>query len=717
MMDFKSLREDKLKLSKEDFSELFKIDVSTIEELERTNEPSVSLIEEIVRKTGLDFNAVLSYKKPAPKEFNLKDTYEKADFTKRSLVNYIRDKINLFPEKQKNKYIVDLQDGIQKILVKPSVAIVGRSDTGKSTLINALLGMNKMPTDWTPTTSAAVYIKHVKDKPDFIKEDVWVFADKIGNENLWDVKRLYDKEYCEKWRIAQGDIKLLKQFGTRQGENFKANAGSAVVFLDAPVLVDCDIVDLPGFGTEKTSDDAITFQAAEQADVLIYLSQANGFMRIEDITYLKENIRNLPAWEKKGENEFRPLSNLFIVASQAHTVENGNQVQLNKILKTGCENFKKTIALCYWKPREKATGYGDYAEILESRFFTYTTDIPALCETFEEELKATLEKLPEIIQERAKCFINEYVKTRIPGLEKEIKTYQDLLEERENYKKLLKQIDSTAVSRAQDNDYQKQRIRELIETLKTDSIDEFSCRYSKMINVDALVKKMREQQIKNKSEDIQCFASRMQDELQVQCDEVLSSKSQILSEETKKYIENFERAIQIEFEKASINIGFDAGFAFASGLAKLGIVGGLGAFIAGYATFAVGSMSFVLGLGGTIALGALGLGPIGVAIGLLIAASLGVVKLFGGSWQKSVARKLVQAYDDNRLSESFRDGIRKYWDYTDDAFIKAAENLDEKWKLYVDTLRDIVNNYDVEEIENNISLLQNLKVFFENIPL
>lgn len=56
-------------------------------------------------------------------------------------------------------------------------------------------------------------------------------------------------------------------------------------------------------------------------------------MRIEDITYLKENVRNLPVWEKKGENELKPLSNLFVVASQAHTVGNGNTDELLNILK------------------------------------------------------------------------------------------------------------------------------------------------------------------------------------------------------------------------------------------------------------------------------------------------------------------------------------------------------------------------------------------------
>ncbi|MDD3417689.1 MAG: dynamin family protein [Lachnospiraceae bacterium] len=719
-MNFKSLREDKLKLSKEDFALMLEITVSEIERLEVSNAPDINLIQKIALNTGLDFNTILAYEKPKPKAFDAKNTWEKADFTKKSVIDYIEDaleKMNI-PEKQKAKYITDLQNGIEQNLVKPSISIVGRSDTGKSTLINALLGMEKMPTSWTPTTSIAVYIKHVKDRPSFINEDAWVFADSVDGEDLWDAKKLYDKEYCEKWKIAQGEVDILREFGTRQGEMFQKNAGSAVVFLDAQILLDCDIVDLPGFGTEKESDDMITFRAAQRTDILIYLSQANGFMRIEDITYLKENVRNLPAWEKKGENELKPLSNLFVVASQAHTIGNGNTTELNNILKKGFENFCKTLAPAYWERREEATGYKNYGGgMLPQRFFTYTIDIPVLCTRFNNELKAILEVLPEIIDKRTKLFIKEYVKTRKPNLEAEIKKYEELIEEREKYVDLLQQIEDSELQRTQNNDSQKQKIKELINTLSMESRDEFSKYCSEIINTDALVSKMKAKGIKNKKEEVECFASQLQDELQAKCNSILEAKSNVLSEETKKYIEKFEESIKVAFDKSSVDVDFDAGFAFASSLAKIGIIGGLGAYIASNAAFLFGSMTFILGLGGDIALGAAVFGPIGIAIGLIIAASLGIAKLFGGSWEKSVAKKIVKAYDDNGVVEKFRSGINNYWTSTDAAFVKAAQALDEEWEKYVDTLRDTVNNYNVEEISNSIVTLKNLMGFFANIPL
>ena len=721
-MNFKSLREDKLKLSLEEFANLIGVDISKIKEWEATNEPSMNALQKIVENTGMDFNTIMSYEKPKPTAFDAKNTWKKADFTKKSIIEYIKDNLEKMDvsEEQKRKYVDDLRDYIEKNIVKPTISIVGRSDTGKSTLINSLIGMEKMPTSWTPTTSIAVYIKHIKDRPEFIKDDAWVFADNMDGEVLWDAKRLYDESYCKKWKIAQGQIDILRSFGTRQGEMFKKNAGSAIVFLDAPILQDCDIVDLPGFGTEKESDDIITFKAAQRTDVLIYLSQANGFMRIEDITYLKENIRNLPVWEERGKNDLKPLSNLFVVASQAHNVCNGNITQLTNILQKGYENFCKTLAPEYWDKRKEISRYNTgnyYEQALAQRFYTYTTDIPLLCTSFNQDLKKILEKLPEIIDARTREFIQEYVKVKKPNLEKEIKQYEEISLEREKYVDLLKEIEKSELDRMQENDNQKNKIHELINKLSMESTEEFRQYFSEAIDADSLTKMIKDKKIKNKKEEVECFASQLQDIIQARCEAILTDKAEILSKETKKYVEKYTDRINAAFDGASVEVDFDAGYAFASALAKIGIIGGLGAYIVGEAAFIFGSMAFIAGLGGDIAFGAAVFGPIGFAIGLLISASLGIAKLFGGGWEKSVAKKLVKAYDENKVGEKFRKGITDYWKKTEDAFDQAAQKLDEEWSNYVEKLRDTVNNHDVEEIKENIVILRNLMSFFENIPL
>ena len=91
IMNFKSLREDKLKLSQEQFASVYGLDLSAVKELEKNNNPGLDIIQAIIQKTGMSFEEVTSFEKPKLKAFEAKYTWEKADFTKKSLIEYIRD--------------------------------------------------------------------------------------------------------------------------------------------------------------------------------------------------------------------------------------------------------------------------------------------------------------------------------------------------------------------------------------------------------------------------------------------------------------------------------------------------------------------------------------------------------------------------------------------------------------------------------------------------
>ena len=157
--------------------------------------------------------------------------------------------------------------------------------------------------------------------------------------------------------------------------------------------------------------------------------------------------------------------------------------------------------------------------------------------------------------------------------------------------------------------------------------------------------------------------------------------------------------------------------AFASSLAKIGIIGGLGAFLAADAAFAFGSWAFLFGIGGQIALFANFLGPIGIVAGALISAGLGIMKLFGGGWEKSVAKKLVNAYEEKGVTDQYRKAINEYWAQTETAFDQAAEQLDQAWTAYVERLQTTVDSYDIEQIETSLTAAKGIQNFFEHIPL
>ena len=245
-MDLEALREGRLKMAtREELAQLLEIDVEHIKQWEENpgNIP-FDAITRIIEKTGLSLEEVTNFKRAKPEPLAVNNSWVKAAFTKKNLTEYIStalEDMNLSEEHRK-AYIDGLRQIILTTITKPKIAFVGRSDTGKSTLINTLLGVDKMPVSWTPTTSIAVYIKHISDRPDFIKDDAWIFTNHVGDEKLWDERRLHDEEYCKAWKIAGGEVELLSSYGIRQGENYGKEAGAAVVFIDSPILDICDIV-------------------------------------------------------------------------------------------------------------------------------------------------------------------------------------------------------------------------------------------------------------------------------------------------------------------------------------------------------------------------------------------------------------------------------------------------------------------------------------------
>lgn len=694
-MDLKSFREDKLKITQSAFAELIDVDQSNISRWEKdSNSIPFQVIQKILEKTGATYEELTGWKKPILKPLDVKDTWKNMKLTNDSFSEILQEMH--IPDEYRKSYIEDLQCGIAANLVKPKVAVVGRSDTGKSTLINALLGTDKMPMSWTPTTSVAVYIKHISDKPSFIEEDVWVFANKGETENLWDERKLSDEVYCRSWKIGGGGIESLRSFGTRQGENYEKGAGSAVVFIDAPILKTCDIVDLPGFGTETENDDNITFAAVQKADVVLYLSQANGFMRIEDIIYLKRNISELPIWEKKDENSLQPLSNLFVIASQAHTVSNGNKVQLKEILDVGCANLLKTLPDGYWANREKVSGY-TYADNgfneLRSRFFAYTVDIQDIRSPFNAALAEVLESLSIIIDKRTKSFIRDYIESRKSNIINTIQQYEGIIADHEKYAMLLTAIEEKELTRMQDNSNHKKDIQQEIVRLSSESIKKFSEYIAETINIDALVHLMEKKGVRNKKTDIELFGSALQSMIQEQCETILAEKADVLVEKTKKYVTFYKQSIGQLFKSNSVVVDFDTERTFASAL-SFGIINGFGG------AFGAINIFFI---------------PLGMAIGLLIAEGLSLVNLFGGGWKKAVARKIIAIFEKEEFSQKFSSSIEQYWKQTQTAIEQTIAKLDTEWDTYVKNLRNIVNEDDIKEIESKINTLNYLSDCFDKI--
>ena len=737
MFDLKSFREDSLKMTQVEFAEMIGTRQDTVSRWEKNpGQIPFDDLKTIAEKCGVTIDQLVKFEKPRPKPLDMENTWRAADFTKKTIADYIEIYLSERKDILGDKYtsfIADLKNTVSRSISKPKVAIVGRSDVGKSALINSMLGVEKMPTAWTPTTSIIVYIKHIDDRPKYIEEDVWIFKASVGEEKSWNENKLHDEEYCREWKLAGGSADILRNYGTRQGENFDKNeAGAAVVFVDSSLLNVCDIIDLPGFGTgDRVEDDVMTLRAKQAADILIYMSIANGFMRSEDIEYIKECLNNLVVLENKENNDMKPLSNLFILASQAQTVSAGNKNSLQDILNSGCERLQKTMPIDFWNTRTSISKH-DYTEAnLRDRFFTYTTDIESLRDDFNEDFKQIIERLPLIINEKAKAYVRSFAESAGIELSNEIESYTQLATNREKYVSLLTEINKNEPKRANDNQNRRKDMIDYMREMKQNSFQKFTASYNKIITADSIISVIKQQGFKKKKEDMQALSSYLNSQLQTSLKNTLQKKTELLNEKINDYIAAYQKGID-ESSIPGIVISippFNVTRAFASGLAGLATFGALAFWastlgnLGAYILVAKGvSILSALGIsvGGTAtaaaAVAAIG-GPIVLGIALAIIAAISVFAIFSGGWEKSIAKKIVAEYDKNDCLLKFKDVIDGYWKDTEIAFNASADKLESDWKNHVKEISDIVNNDDIEDIQRKIELAKDVKSFFENIPL
>ena len=724
--NLKDFRENYLKLTQNELAELISVRQDRISRLEQ-NLDTISLEELVVlaKKTGKSLDEIANYKKDIPRELTISDSWDKIRYIKNTIINYIRD---FFP-KNNQKYInkiEDLRKNIEGITRKPRIVFSGKSDSGKSTMINALIGKEKMPTNWTPTTSIIVYVKDILERPDYIEDELWIF--RKGKNTEWDDTRLYDEKYCREWKIASGNAEILSQYGVRKGHDYNKDVGSAVLFVDSPILKNCDILDIPGITAGIESDNIAANQAQLKADVLVYLSQASGFLQIEDANYLKEALEVLSPLEETEGTGLSPMSNLFIVATHAHHIN--PRTDLKNICDSGCDRFADTVADSFWKKYSYNSKEIFTKKDLRKRFFTYAIDIEDLRENFEKELKNTIENLPKLLEKKVFNITKDYIKNESEKMRKEVQKYEGLINEREHYSKLLEEIKKNEPKRKFLLEENNRNVKSKIFDLDNETKQKFKEDYNRILTEENIVKIIDEREYKNKKTDLEKLGSYISSEVQDVCRKNLEKTTEKFKNIMDEYLLKTQKSFEIDnFNNMNISLDFDFKSAFIGGLAGVATLGGL-AFWAS----TLGNLgAYILVAKGVSVLSALGIsiaggtatatafvasigGPITLGIAAAILVGLAIWGIFSGSsWKKKIAKKIIKEFNKNIYK--YDNAITQYWSDTESGFNVAKDKMEEEWQNYINNLEKELYHSDVNELKETLKNAKEVEDFFLNTPL
>lgn len=607
--------------------------------------------------------------------------------------------------------IGSIASNLDQLSRKPRLGVFGHFDMGKSRLCNVLLGNSCLPTRYQPATSVACILRHISDKPSWQIEDVWMM-DKDFN-----IHQINDEMHCKEHRVKAGNLASLESYVTHQDDE-EVDSYYAVLYLDSPILLACDLVDMPGY-ENKEEDSKRTELATTFVDIVLYLSTAQGFLGKNDLDYIGSLINVLPSYESE---KIKSLDNLFIVATRSDVVDNQDDrfELLNKAAKRAFKHLEFKF-----ENREAAEKITE--EYFRSRFFTFSADKKFLRTEFEKNLVNLLqESLPHLISEKFNTYFQENIEAIIHKYKNLTENLDGILNQREQMKTQLEVMKEDEKIDSVNRKNHREKILKDIQLYKNECISEVKVVTKKYLTVD-YVESMIKSRYDDKKEAQQLAASYLSDTIQFSINKKVKDKSSQLSKQIDEMLKEYDKKqslnskITLTFDSKSIFMGAVASLTTFGALATWASIVAAGSNLGAYLlvpTIVSFLSSIGISVGGTAAaasfVAAVG-GPI--TIGIAIAVAMGGIFawLTGASWQKKIAKKLIDVFEKADFENKLINSISTYWNDTSKAFEIAADKTEKQFQEEIANLENSINSVDDSTLKLHKDYYTALIFFLKNL--
>ncbi|GFE67392.1 dynamin family protein [Chroococcus sp. FPU101] len=576
----------------------------------------------------------------------------------------------------------DIIKQINRYRQKPNLVLVGRFDSGKSHLANTLMGEKVLPSQYQPATRVITFVRHISDRPVWFLEQVGILAEDFWpkdekDNQVFDLTLLDAQHWFDRHCIKAGSLDVLRQHGVHDHLNEREIEGhSAIVYVDSPLLKACNLVDFPGYSdqADQISEDVKKANSAIQiADLILYTSPINGFMNAEDFSRLSYFLKVLPSPETL-DPDFPILRNFFIVGTHAHPGISGSQV--SEALQIGSVRLYNHLKETVIEERGKLINQSIKLEHLQRHFFAFWEETPRRWENLKKELIAVLgQSLPKARRKRIDYEINLLKSEVLKKIAENLQAYEQTGSESGQRQLEIEELEKEEPhrhKRIEQGCYQiDQRIKELEDKTKKS----FEQTYNNMVNVSAVETMIRNRYKDNKKEAREYAGGYLVEQLQGKLEAYIKENAEALKVDIDQFLNIYEEVL-LKFPKlniGSVSIPFNAKGAFLGGIAGAGGVGALAFWAASLGNLGayilvakfVSLLSFLgISISGGVAtvvsfVAAIG-GPLTLGIGLFAAVAALGWKLFGESWERRLAKEIVNNFEKQQALNKFVEASNDY---------------------------------------------------------
>lgn len=533
---------------------------------------------------------------------------------------------------------------------KPRVLLAGSFDAGKSHLANTLLGDRFLPSRYQPETRIPIYVRHVDDRPDFIQEDVWIM-DRGFDPALW-----VDEEHARAHKRLGGNFLTLDAWASHSGDKVTQPAGAALVFVDAPLLTACELLDTPG-STHNAYDDRLSDDVAAGAKLVVYCSSTKGFLTGADMLRIRGLVQQWP--QTDGDDGLATIERFFFVATHADPSISDDVVA--DILDRGAQRLARELS-----DSDRESSFDD-AALLRGRLFAFWSEMQQRCRPLMDILHSTLSaQYPDYVTTRFDRYIADFKQAAGTLCDMRIDAYREIQSQlRSGATPSMPWPSTTAVDESKELD-------ERIAALRDASLDKIASLYSQYKDTDALDAFIRREFPERKGASTYAAARRVADLQRAVIAELERDAQTLLPYLVERFgdgetpapdwsIDTMTGRVSVPPNARGLVLGSLAGIAglgpIAAWASTLGPWGGYLVVVQGVNSLGIGTAGTSAAISAVTAIG----GPGVLAAGLVVITTVLGNRFMGRTWQSRLAQTITKHIENSDLLDQLKAAAERYW--------------------------------------------------------